>query len=255
MSTFSKVSTEERPFQAEEECESTLGFPESALGFPESALGIEITTPPRPLQPGVSDAILLGVDAEGDEYTEGESDDEQMEEDEEEEEDDDDEEEEAFDPSKLIVHVMLPTNDETFEDDDDAIHRGQPVGELSLDKSDVGSVLELRAAVRQALEEKPAIADAVAAYGVEPSIWYGRANGINTVMLVGYARLDAVLSAERVWFSPPRRSTRPHLEQRPHEIAKGLMSARAQQRHRSLFGQDIDSGVSSRQQDNHAFLD
>ena len=136
------------------------------------------------------------------------------------------------DASTLTIHVMLPAHRDR-DDDDDTIHGGDVIGTLPLSKYDISSVLYLRAAVRQALNDSP-FATRIGAES-EPNLWYGDANGNGTSMVTSYSSLQTVLDAERVWLAPHRRS-RPQIELRPHELAHGRMSKLTQARQQALFG-------------------
>ena len=229
MSAFSKVSTEEHPFQSDDA---------TVLDIP--------STPPAPasLEPADCDEAFLDVETAGEESSNGgESEEEQ--------------EEQVEDSHDILtVRVMLPSDGGMDDDDDDdyAIHAGTLVGTLALNRHEIGSILELRTAVRQALEEAPAVSRAVRGFGTESILWYGNSDGSRTSLLVGTSRLDAVLNAERIWYAPPRprRPAKWTVEQKPHELAKGIMSMRSQQRHKSLFGQDMDDRP---KKENYAFLD
>ena len=235
MRNFSKVSTEEQPFQGDEWRDDV-----NALGWP--------STPPAPapLEPTASDEAFPDVEVAGEESSNGDAASEE------------EHGELADDAQSITVRVMLPSGGgsdyDDDDDDDDTIHAGTLVGTLALNRDEIGSILELRAAVRQALEEAPAISRAVRSSGMESSLWYGNADGSRTSLLVGTSRLETVLNAERIWYAPPRarRPPRRLTEQKPHELAEGIMSMRSQQRHQFLFGRDMDDKP---KKDNYAFLD
>ncbi|KAL1512239.1 hypothetical protein AB1Y20_005501 [Prymnesium parvum] len=164
------------------------------------------------------------------------------------------EEEAECDTRLLTVHVMVRPTD-LAQEDEDAIHLSTLAGTLSLDREEIGSILELRAAVRLALAEAPDISQAISTSAIEPSLWYGNADGSNTNLIIGSSNLSAILAAERIWFAAPSRSARAPTLQRPYELAQGRMSMRSKERHQSLFGNDLDDTRNLRANENHAFLD